>query len=58
MPLYVKLPLQQGCTEGIPLPMVCTLSGKPGKMREVFPVREKYGNFKIFGILVKKVREF
>ena len=35
-------------------------TGKPGKMREVFPVREKSGNFKILpksqGILYESVK--
>ena len=34
--------------------MVPTRTGKPGKMRKPFPVREKLGNFEQTG----KVREF
>ena len=34
--------------------MVPTRTGKPGKMRKLFPVREKSGNFEQTG----KVREF
>ena len=37
---------------------VPTRTGKPGKIREVFPVREKSGNFKIFSESQGKVREF
>ena len=33
-------------------------TGKPGKMREVFPVREKSGNFRISPESQGKVREF
>ena len=33
-------------------------TGKPGKIREVFPVREKSGNFKILPESQGKVREF
>ena len=37
---------------------VPTGTGKPGKTREVFPVREKSGNFKILPESQGKVREF
>ena len=37
---------------------VPTHTGKPGKMREVFPVREKSGNFRISPESQGKVREF
>ena len=35
-----------------------THTGKPGKMREVFPVREKSGNFRISPESQGEVREF
>ena len=37
---------------------VPTRTGKPGKMREAFPVMEKSGNFKILPESHGKVREF
>ena len=46
------------CTQSIRVPTHTGKTGKPGKMREVFPVRENSGNFRISPESQGKVREF
>ena len=55
--------LQAYCRDGwgaqiIRVPTRTGKTVKPGKMREVFPVREKSGNFKILPKSQGEVREF
>ena len=55
--VFHNVQLGRNITENMMI-RVPTHTGKPGKMREVFPVREKSGNFRISQESQGKVREF